>query len=850
MTVCAIEFEPLSEQRRPGRTSVMLTSKLRTVFSVMADRLGLLCAILGAAAQVVAGPAHAVDLLNGDEDFKVLATLGFEQAVDGAHAQGSYKNDYAWSMAWFKGKLYVGTGRLAVDPATGQPGAAQIWAYTPGGADGASGTWALAFQSPNFVIGGGPREFGYRWMTSCTFNGTEYLFISTIGTLQGNILYTSDGTNFSPVSRNGIPFQSVGFRTTVCWTEASGKRMLITSPVGKAGDATTFDSDLSDNPVALANDNPAGGGGWRNYSPMRMGDPDNNSYFSMAAADGWLYAGVSNLVTGAQLWRTRGCSSQRSNCVPDWIKLIDRGGGRPLNGAGVVGNQGFSDIVAYGGALYMGLSAPAIHLDYTRAELWRKRADDTFEILMGEPRLNFGSNPNAPPTNPAFPSTLRCGLPLEDIDGVGGANDCPPTSRRGAGFGIVSNAAGKYPLGSQFYVWRLFNYAYHATNAPLGDNRLYVGTLQGLGDPPNAPGFDILATTDGIDYATISDGGLGNPHQQGMRSIAATPYGLGVGGTHFEVGYAGEVYGCNVWLGIPQPDTVAPVTTIASPPSLDEGATINVRTTTFSWNGADLPDPGSLPLTYATRLAPLEGAFSSFGSAKTKTYSALPDGTYTFFVIAKDNNGNVEAAGAAPGAGNRRTFTVSAPDLPPTVTITLAPGSPSAANVNFAWTGSDDLTPAASLVYDSWLTPLEADPGTFAAGTSRSYGNLVDGPYTFHVKAKDGGGNVGAEATASFTVTAPPAAPSPAAAALNAPRVVRVTWTDVGTETLYNLQRCTYSSRGCTFANVATNLPANTTSFDDAIAPANPPASYMYRVQACNTTGCSAWVTTATVFVP
>ncbi|MFO1323278.1 MAG: hypothetical protein U1F15_04355 [Burkholderiales bacterium] len=831
----------------------MPMSSSRFAFTFVGHRLRLFGAIAAFVAQMFVAPAPAADVLNGNEDFKLMASQGFEQAVDGPHAQGSYKNDYAWSMMWFKGKLYVGTGRFETDPVTGQPTAGQIWAYTPGGVDGTNGTWSLAFESPAFIVGGGPREFGYRWMTKCTFRGTEYLFISTLGTVQGNILYTADGVTFTPVTQIGIPFQSVGFRTMVCWTEASGKQMLITSPVGQAGDATTFDSDRSDNPIALANDDPTGIGTWRNYSPLRMNDPDNNAFFTMYAHNGWLYAGVGNEVTGGQLWRTRGCSSQRSNCLPAWFKIIDRGGGRPPNGNGVVGNKGFSDMMAFNGSLYLAVSSPALDGDRIRAELWRLRPDDTFEVLVGQPRMDFGTNGNLPPTNPSFPVNLRCGVPLEDIDGSGGANDCPPTTRRGAGLGAPSDAAGGYPQGGQFYFWRLYNYAYDAINTPLGENRLFMGTLQGSGRGNTSPaGFDMLATANGVDWAYVTNDGIGFPQQQGMRSIAATPYGLFVGGTHFpgNNGSGTEIRGANVYVGIPQPDTVAPVTTIASPPSLDEGATINVRTTTFSWNGADLPDPGSLPLTYATRLAPLEGAFSSFGSAKTKTYSALPDGTYTFFVIAKDNNGNVEAAGAAPGAGNRRTFTVSAPDLPPTVTITLAPGSPSAANVNFAWTGSDDLTPAASLVYDSWLTPLEADPGTFAAGTSRSYGNLVDGPYTFHVKAKDGGGNVGAEATASFTVTAPPAAPSPAAAALNAPRVVRVTWTDVGTETLYNLQRCTYSSRGCTFANVATNLPANTTSFDDAIAPANPPASYMYRVQACNTTGCSAWVTTATVFVP
>jgi hypothetical protein len=227
-----------------------------------------------------------------------------------------------------------------------------------------------------------------------------------------------------------------------------------------------------------------------------------------------------------------------------------------------------------------------------------------------------------------------------------------------------------------------------------------------------------------------------------VRSLAASPYGLFIGGTHFLIGYTGEVRGASVWLGSPAADAVAPVTTLTTPPSPNEGDTLSTRTATFAWTGSDTPAGGSLPLTYAYRLDPIEPAFSAFGSATTKSYSSLLNGTYTFFVIAKDASGNTEAAGAAPGAANRRTFTISAPDLPPTVSITVAPSSPStSANASFAWSGSDDVTPPASLTYDRWLSPPQADPGTFTPGTTANYTGLTDGSYTFHVIAKDGAGN-------------------------------------------------------------------------------------------------------------
>ena len=323
---------------------------LTTGTAIASLRRALRCAALCAVAALLpAHPAFAAPLLDGNDDFTLLATLGFAQAVDGAHAEGSPSNSYAWSMAWFRGKLYVGTGRFESNGGGGVPGPAQIWAYTPGGAAGTAGTWALVHQSPTSL--GLAREFGYRWMTVCSFRGTEYLFVSTIGALQGNVLYTANGTTFSAVSRSGMPSPAVGFRTMVCFTEASGKALLVTTPVGKSDGVVSFDSDLSDNPIAIANEDPTAGGAWRNYSPMRMGDPDNNVFFTMYATGGWLYAGVYNSVSGGQLWRTRGCTNLRTTCIPPWTKVVDRGGGRPPTAAGVFGNSGFSDIQAHGGDL-------------------------------------------------------------------------------------------------------------------------------------------------------------------------------------------------------------------------------------------------------------------------------------------------------------------------------------------------------------------------------------------------------------------------------------------------------------------------------------------------------------------
>jgi len=819
----------------------------------------LLLAIAFACAALLPRVAAAADVLDGNEDFKLLSELGFEQAVDGSHPQGTRTNDYMWSMAWFKGKLYVGTGRFEIDPATNVPRAGQIWRYTPGGADGRSGTWALAFEAPNLL--GAAREFGYRWMTVCNFYGTEYLFVSTLGVVQGNILYTTDGVTFNATSRTGMPTGTVGFRTMACFNEAGVRPMLITTPVGRGGDAETFDPDRSDNPIVLSNSNPAANTAWRDYSQTGMGDPNNGVIFTLFSNGTYVYAGVGNEVSGGQLWRTSGCIASQPYCVPNWTKVLDRGGGRPKTASGLVKNAGFADITQFNGDLYLAMSAPALDGNLIRAELLRLRSDNTFEVLVGEPRMDAGFSRSGAPTNPAFPSNLRCGATLEDLNGAGGANDCPPTTRRGAGLGVPGNATTGYPDGPQFYFWRVFNYAYHPTQAPKGDNRLYLGTFQADLDAGGLPGlgFDMLVTSNGTQWSNVTSDGFGHLQQQGLRSIASTPYGLAVGGTHFpftpeiaEQFPLPEIRGGNVWMGVPTTitETTPPVTTITSPPSPVEGATLATRTVTFAWSATDTPAPGSLPLTYAYRLDPLESSFSGFGSASTKTYTNLPNGTYTFHVIARDSKGNTEAVGAAPGAGNRRTFSVSAADAAPSVTITVAPASTSASsNATFVWAGSDDLTPAGSLTYKRWLSPLESDPGVFTAGTSKIYSGLADGPYTFHVIAKDGADNTSTEATHSFTVAVPPgppASPGPATIALVATRTFRIGWTDVAGETRYEVERCV-SGRACAYVSVASNVPANAASYDDLVPAAG---LYAYRVRACNGTGCSAWAATTALRAP
>jgi hypothetical protein len=74
-------------------------------------------------------------------------------------------------------------------------------------------------------------------------------------------------------------------------------------------------------------------------------------------------------------------------------------------------------------------------------------------------------------------------------------------------------------------------------------------------------------------------------------------------------------------------------------------------------------------------------------------------------------------------------------------------------NPTFTYTGTDDVTPTANLVYATYLQGYDSDWSSFSSSTSKSYSNLPNGSYTFQVKAKDEAGNEDpTPATTSFTV--------------------------------------------------------------------------------------------------
>ncbi len=110
-------------------------------------------------------------------------------------------------------------------------------------------------------------------------------------------------------------------------------------------------------------------------------------------------------------------------------------------------------------------------------------------------------------------------------------------------------------------------------------------------------------------------------------------------------------------------DLTPPDTSITSAPS----GTIAVNSAAFTWTGSDnVTAVGSLQ--YAYRLDPLEPSFSAFGSATTKSYASLANGSYTFIVKARDQASNEDISPAT------QAFTVNV--APVTRTLTVASSNP------------------------------------------------------------------------------------------------------------------------------------------------------------------------------
>ncbi len=140
------------------------------------------------------------------------------------------------------------------------------------------------------------------------------------------------------------------------------------------------------------------------------------------------------------------------------------------------------------------------------------------------------------------------------------------------------------------------------------------------------------------------------------------------------------------------------------------------------------------------------GAFAACTSPIS--YSELVAGGHTFQAQATDSAGNFDAS----PANYNWTIDLTAPET----TITSGPSATITTNsASFTWTGTDNHSPSANLLYAYRLDPIEPNYSAFGSATTRSYTGLSNGAYTFYVEAQDQATNQDlSPASQSFTVNA------------------------------------------------------------------------------------------------
>jgi hypothetical protein len=474
---------------------------------------------------------HAqIQLMEGRTVFRRIASDGF--SVDGAGNPlgGDRQNSFPWSTQWFKERLYVGTGRAfmcvataTADAASGNtsyppqfpdiecapdpkdlPLQAEIWRYTP-----KNHAWERVYQSPKdvpieFGGDGAPtkftaRDIAFRGMAVFTENdGHERLYVGGISASSlfdklpaysdpsvrrfppPRMLWTNDGVEWHEVPQAAGTFLGDlniqtearlkrGFRSFASLRDANGVNRLFVTVSDLIGVGRII---MSANPSA-------GNDAWRQVSPNADDFPVFTIYPHRNQL--WVTATVGGNAnpSGYGVFRTDAATPDPNN--PSWFQFT------PVATPGELQLPLFRPDAAismqeFQGSLYVGSDRPT--------ELIRINPDDTWDLIVGQPRLTL--------------SGLK--RPLSGI---------------GKGFNSLFNG--------------------HFYSMAVDKGELYLGTwdwsqmLRGTiadGFFNFNYGFDLFKSKDGIHWQVITRTGLGDPLNSSVRNVESTGFGLFLAATN------------------------------------------------------------------------------------------------------------------------------------------------------------------------------------------------------------------------------------------------------------------------------------------------------------------------------
>lgn len=440
-----------------------------------------------------------------DSDFQLIAQEGFGDGV----------NAYAHSMAWFKDHLYVGTTRgnlplmrkrlpIGMDPwpveCPKDPFElglnSEIWRYSP-----KSGEWKRVRRSPDIIGSHGksiPESLGHRGMV--VHDGA--LYVTTWSPAAGPgplILRSEDGIHYETTCEPGL----MGLPVTAIRTIESFKGKLYTTPSGSRGG----NPNVASHSIVYESEDPASGI-WEPVSDFGFGDTGNKTIFEMVGFGDYLYVGTFNL-GGYQIWR----SDLEGGKPYKWEKIVEKGAYRGPENQIAVSMIPFKGMLYVGGGLQGGGVDTQNKIGPAAAELIRIHVDGSWDLLVGEER------------------DTPCGFKA-------------PLSGWGPGFD--NWFAG--------YFWRMCEHQgwlYMATFdwsvlLPFarrdGWPQEFCNIINRLGNDfiiENKGGFGLYRSFDGENWIRVTDNGLDNPWNLGLRTMVSAPCGLFLG--------TANLFGPKVW---------------------------------------------------------------------------------------------------------------------------------------------------------------------------------------------------------------------------------------------------------------------------------------------------------------
>lgn len=479
----------------------------------------------------------------GDNSFSMIYSRVMAQEFQqpgftrvGTNGFGDQHNSESWSMVWFNGKLYVGTGRevSCVSAATAAiqlglpqlyppvlgdctpdyhllPLQAEIWQYTP-----QTNTWVRVFQSPNSLTTTSntgqtvatAREMGIRSLTVVTEpGGTVALYAGTVTsgaifepnhTVGGwppprilrsvdgvtwNQLPQAPGTFLGNLSQLGTQqFQNFGIRSG---QQLNGILYL------QVGDYSGVGRVIASLPGA----NPSGGN--NNFQfvsppaetlPVWILEPFNN----------FMYAGCGNPYNaGTTLYSVYKTNGQ-GPAPYTWTPVVIQGGyAQGLISNYAMSTQVFADTQGCPGVgcLYIGTDEPneliRIHPDTTGNVPDPVDSVDSWDLVVGNPRTIPAGEPGA-------------GQLVAPISGIGQYFD----------------------NGFTGHFWRM----------GVGSLGLYMSTWDWSADNSYLDGYaaswsqefgtDVVRSNDGVHWTSVTRIGMGDGWNTGGRTFASTPVGL------------------------------------------------------------------------------------------------------------------------------------------------------------------------------------------------------------------------------------------------------------------------------------------------------------------------------------